>query len=164
MPSESTATYRRLTQWTPGYDKRPKNPDEPNYGIHGANLRFVLIGEKGAIQFLVYTNWMPRSARQRERAGPYCLVEPMPADLGYHSLEPRYEGQSPMSDCEYLDGKPCFYDGSGLNAQDPFDILCEEGEEALWTFLERYYEATFNNAEYPPEAGRAWNERLVQRV
>jgi hypothetical protein len=159
--TEVELLYKHVTEWTPGYDIRPKNPGDKNYGIHGAELKFVLIGPKGAIQFQIYTNWMPRSARHRERSGPYCLVEPMAADLGYHSFEPRHEDQRPMSEsCEYLDGKPCYYDGSGLNAQDPFDILCEDGDEAMWAFLERYYEATFNGAEYPPEAGRAWKEQM----
>jgi hypothetical protein len=67
-----------------------------------------------------------------------------------------YEDQRDRGDCAYLDGRPCYYDGSGLNAEDAFDVFTDEGEEALWTFLERYYEATFNDAEYPPELGRHW--------
>jgi len=41
--------------------------------------------------------------------------------------------------CQYLNGDPCFYDGSSLQAITMFDTLVEEGEEALWTRLENYY-------------------------
>jgi len=52
----------RIIQFTPAYDKRPK------YGIHGVNLRFLLKGPKGAIQFLLFTNWMTPKVREEHRA------------------------------------------------------------------------------------------------
>lgn len=103
---------------------------------------------------------------------PSCLTAPMPADLGYHSRVPLYDSQRPMEEktiegtkkvkmpdgeelefpnivpqnkfipCEYLDGDVCFYDGSSLNAQKPFEILVTSGEEALWNYLQIYYEDT----------------------
>jgi hypothetical protein len=42
-----------------------------------------------------------------------------------------------------LDGSPCFYDGSGLNAAGVFALLVMEGSEAVWERLERYYRSTF---------------------
>jgi hypothetical protein len=137
---------QRLVEWTPAFDKRDPNPSK-NYGIHGMNLRFVLKGERGAIQFLIFTGWhLPRVQEEFKRKG--WDSSPMPADLGYHSLAPHYEGQGVQSDsCEYCDGKPCYYDGSGLNAEPVFDKFVSEGEEAMWAELASYYELVFGGAE-----------------
>ena len=64
-------------------------------------------------------------------------------DLGYHSPVPMYEGHKPMDgDCDLTDG-PCYYDGTSLGAQKPFDILRRDGDDALWTFLEAHWHAVF---------------------
>ena len=68
-----------------------------------------------------------------------------PADIGYHSPVPYYEGQEVIQQsCEYLNGKPCYYDGSSLNAVKYFDIMVREGSEALWKALEKYYDDVFS--------------------
>ena len=68
----------------------------------------------------------------------------MPADLGYHSLKPTYEEQSICTEsCEYLDGKPCYYDGSGLNAKRIYNILVNEGDSGVWKELENFYNEIF---------------------
>lgn len=169
-------SLERILEWKPAFDKR--NPDpKKNYGIHGVELRFVVKGPLGAVQFLLYTNWQLASVRaefDRKGCGRYCLNKPMPADLGYHSPVPRYEGQTPIGatkitwvdndgsipgfdvakvpeseptgtfdPCPYLDGKPCYYDGSGLNAERIFDVLCAEGDVGVWRELEAYYAETF---------------------
>jgi len=38
-----------------------------------------------------------------------------------------------------MDGKPCYYDGSGLYADIAFKVLLEGGIDALWAFLENEY-------------------------
>lgn len=88
--------------------------------------------------------------------------QPLPADLGYHSPVPQYEGQLPIGIrikynddyseelgtegeariCEYL-GKPCYYDGSGLNAERIYHIMLQEGEKGVWRELEEYYVELF---------------------
>lgn len=156
----------------PAFDKRDPDPKK-NYGIHGVNLRWVLNGKLGAVQFLLYTNWqLPHVQREfatDAKISKY-LIAPLPADLGYHSLIPQYSGQQPMGStlidftdmeevgeegntvkmpkmkptdsytpCQYLNGEPCFYDGSGLNAERVFGILCEKGEEGLKAELQDSY-------------------------
>jgi len=142
-------TYREFTV-EPAYDRRTEG-----YGQHCAEMRWVVKGQSGAIQFLLYTGWYPgmipktswtdwsdwASLRVEKKSG--CHDAPMPADLGYHSPTPRYEGQDRMSDECHILGGPCYYDGSGLNAAKPFSILIHEGGEKLWEFLEAYYHETF---------------------
>ena len=41
----------------PAYDKRNIDPKKNYGGIHGCEMRFVLKGECGAVQFVLYTNW-----------------------------------------------------------------------------------------------------------
>jgi len=71
------------------------------------------------------------------------LFEPLPADLGYHSPNPMYDGQESMGACQYLDGKTCYYDGSGLDAEEIYKVLVEKGSDAVWEELEKYYVETF---------------------
>lgn len=135
----------------PAYDKRGEG-----YGQHCVTMRWLVIGPKGAIQFVLYTGWYPDVIPQtrwddwsdwetlhvKHEASSSDL--PMPCDLGYHSYVPHYEGQKPLtSHCHVLGDKPCFYDGSSLNAAKPFSILVHEGGEKLWEFLENYYRETF---------------------
>ncbi len=139
---------KRIVTFDPAYDKRSKDPSK-NYGIHGVNMRMVLKGNKGAVQFIVFTNWeLPHVQREMDSKPlnnfPYMFHKPMPADVGYHSPVPMYKGQGPSSkSCEYLDGKPCYYDGSGLHAEKVFDILLKGGSDAVWQYLEKYYNEQF---------------------
>jgi hypothetical protein len=128
-----------------------------SHGRHGLNIRFVSKGDAGAVQFLLYAGWMPQHAlpstigvrNVRDWGGTGIT----PADLGYHSKTPHYDGQTQAdSACEFCDGQPCYYDGSGLNANDAMYALVNGGHVALWAFLDAYYDTVFNGAEYPKPA------------
>lgn len=128
-----------------------------SHGRHGLTIRFIAKAERGAVQFVLYTDWMPQSCpvsdighRDVRNWGEGHL---MPADLGYHSKTPRYEDQLPISkSCEFCDGQPCYYDGSGLNASDAMYALVNGGDKALWDFLDAYYASVFSGEEYPTPA------------
>jgi hypothetical protein len=143
----------RIVTFSPAYDKRPK------YGVHGVELRMVLKGTEGAVQFVLYTKWqLPHVTKETDESTALqthdlqlrldCFYHPQPAYLGYHSLVPRYEGQTPVRDsCEYLDGKPCYYGGSGLAADRIYEVLLREGSDGVWRELEAYYAQTFEDQE-----------------
>jgi len=129
-----------------------------SHGKHGLAIRFVSKGVDGAVQFLLYTGWLPQFA-EKDSIGYRFIWDWgsglgfMPADLSYHSKVARYEGQDHVQDsCEFCDGKPCYYDGSGLNASDAMYALVNGGDKALWEFLDAYYENIFNGAPYPEPA------------
>lgn len=136
---------------------RCKPGEGGSHGVHGLTIRFYLKGEEGAVQFVLYTGWMPQH-HEKDRIGYRNLdldtkFPAMPADLGYHSKKPMYEGQEPLQDsCELTDGEPCYYDGSGLNANDAMYALVNGGEDALWEFLESYYQCVFADGKYPVPA------------
>lgn len=120
-------------EFMPAFDKRNSDPAK-NCGIHGVKMRWLYGDEKGVIQFLVYTNWqLPQVEAEMEKdRPPFRILRPMAADLGYHSPVPQYEDQKSLTaSCPHLDGRPCFYDGSGLNAEDVFDLLVREGGDAV---------------------------------
>lgn len=151
---------RRDFQVRPAYDKRAEG-----YGQGCAEMTWYVIGPKGAIQFNLLTGWYPHIIKKttfddwsdwaelRVR-DPEPHDKPMPADLGYHSYTPMYEGQDLMTGECHLLKAPCYYDGSGLNANKPFSILVHEGGDRLWEFLEGYYYETFDksSAAAPVEA------------
>ena len=139
----------RETKFYPAYDKR--NDPKGNYGIHGVELRMYLKGELGTVQFVVYTNWHLSHVQEEllnrntnDRLGIKCAFLPMPADIGYHSPKPMYEGQEPMTNsCECLGGIPCYYDCSGLYAEKIYKVLVEKGSDEVWKLLEEYYIGVF---------------------
>lgn len=127
-----------------------------SHGRHGLSIRFVVKGDAGAVQFLIYTHWLPQYKKADYIGYRDCKWEDetgmpvMPADLGYHSKTPHYDGRSIIDDhCEFCDNQPCYYDGSGLNANDAMYALVNGGDIGLWNFLEGYYYSVFENENYP---------------
>jgi hypothetical protein len=142
----------KIVKFYPAFDRR--NDPKGNYGIHGVDMRMVLKGDKGVVQFVLYTNWqlphvqeeLNNKAIGQDSIYISAILNPLPADLGYHSPVPQYEGQSIASEsCEYLDGKPCYYDGSGLNAERIYEVLLKEGSDGVWRELEDYYNMIFES-------------------
>jgi hypothetical protein len=147
-----TMKLTREVTFAPAFDRRDPDPKK-NYGIHGVEIRFVLKGKKGATQFVIYTNWfLPHVQKELYAKGDishrlrFNQPEPMGADIGYHSLVPQYKGQTKMKDgCQYLDGKPCYYDGSGLRADEFIPAFLAGGSDAVWKMLEEEYQRRFEN-------------------
>lgn len=125
---------RREVVITPAYDKRSSDPKK-NYGVHNAEIRFHLIGQEGAVQFVASTGWDLPSVHSRSKAWG--------TDLGYHSHKPHYKDQEIVRDDCPVIGGPCYYDGSTLNAEPVFNRMVAEGHEAVWEELERYYKQVF---------------------
>ena len=144
----------RWIKFRPAYDRRNKDPKK-DYGIHGVETIFYLRKPKGIMQFVLYTNWQLKSIRKEAETEPNNMTlkvdypfeywqAPLPADVGFHSIKQRYEHQEPM-DCDLLKRGKCYYDGSGLAAEDAFECLIEKGEEGLWSYLEDRYESWSSN-------------------
>lgn len=138
--------FKRTITFTPAFDKRDPDPKK-NYGIHGVNMSWFVEKDSRAIQFVVFTNWhLPHVAEElRERERAICFLDPFPADIGYHSPNPMYEGQMLMDENCGFTGGACYYDGSSLDADSYFDILVTEGGDALWEALEEEWRHRFEN-------------------
>lgn len=143
--------FERRVTFRPAFDRCAHDPSK-NYGIHGVEVLFLLLGPKGATQFLLYTNWMlpagncPIGLDHTRRGSDHRLFcDPMPADLGYHSPSPRYEDQSSY-ECDVLPAGRCHYDGSSLNAVRVYQRLLREGSDGVWAELESFYRSLFEEA------------------
>jgi hypothetical protein len=68
-----------------------------------------------------------------------ALYHPTGADLGYYAKVAQYDDQTPIqADCKWTGGS-CYYDGSGLIADDVLTLLIEQGSDAVWQRLETEY-------------------------
>lgn len=130
------------------FDKRNADPSK-DYGIHGIEIRFLLIGPKGAVHFLIMTNWQMSHIRKDMERREYqlgekihtCLVRPLPADLGTHTPVPTYDGQETNDYCDVLPKGKCYYAGSAMAADGLFTVMTDKGIEAMWAELEAEYKA-----------------------
>src|SRR3990167_3827031 len=140
--------YERVISFTPGWVCSVQGGK--SHGRHGGSLIFLLREgcredphglEKPAtaVHLIISTGWCPDWVEMRTHQLPSY-----PSDLGYHSPEPRYEGQESKDNCPWLSGT-CYSDGSGINAQEAFGVLVRDGEEALWTCLEKYHQRLFQH-------------------
>ena len=148
--------FERIVDFQPGFDKRSNNPST-NYGICGGVFTFVLKGPHGAIQFKFSAPFYPEHVfkehmERNDISALELLYRPNGYDVGYHSPRPMYEGQDPIctdGSCPYVEGKHCYYDGSGLRADDWLKEFLAGGTEWLWPVMEAEYHARFNT---DPEA------------
>lgn len=141
----------RIVKFMPAIDERNQDPDK-DYGIHGVDLIMMLKGSEGAVQFVLHTNWhLPKVQKElinevvdmNDKMLLKAVLMPSPADLGYYTLERKHSNQYYIESCPYFDGKPCYYDGSGLNARRIYNVLLEEGSDGVWRELEKYYNEIF---------------------
>lgn len=132
-------TLEHEIQFSPAFDKR--NPDPKiDFGIYCVEMRWLVKGPGGTVQFAVLTGWNLPSVEFNPTVEK---LYPMASDLGYHSLVPHYEGQSRIKECPFVDGKTCYYDGSTLNAKPVLALLIENGHQAVWDYLDEYYDHVF---------------------
>lgn len=141
---------KRHCEFIPGFDKRHPDPQK-NYGINGGKFLFVVSGPLGAVHFVMGVPFYPQSAMdhliQHYGNDGYKLADslkPMGYDVGYHAHAAQYENQGvSQQECEWLDGKPCYSDGSALRASEWADLFLKGGTEWLWPALEAEYHDRF---------------------
>ena len=117
-----------------------------DHGRHGVDMTWYLRGPDLAVQFVVSTGW-DHPVADRQEGWRLAHHGPIPADIGFHSDRPVYDGQETMTDdCHLLSGV-CYYDGSGLNASEGFRLLRSEGDKAVWAWMSDYYRHWYTERE-----------------
>ncbi len=141
----------RKVSFTPAFDKRHAKP-EKNYGIHGVEIRFSLSGKKGAIVWGIYTDWLLKKTLT-DKSWPGFKSKsfhddgmPMGGRTGMeimtHSHEPQFVSHTKSTDeCNFVGKEGCYYNAEFLAGGELFDVLIEQGEEAMWKVLEDRYKA-----------------------
>lgn len=104
-------------------------------------LRFcyILEGRRGAVQFVFWATGEPAQGIDPKRHIHEGTWRVTGVDVGYHSRKRRNHWDCKELKCDVLDGT-CYYSGSGLAASDLLQAFWEEGDEAVWRELERWYE------------------------
>jgi hypothetical protein len=139
--SDTVDGFDRILTISPAWDRRSSD-EAKNYGVHGMEIRFVLKGELGAVQFVFYTGIFQKHVADEHKHAGY-QSRWMGADIGYHSPKPMYNGhQSTKNPCGVLGGE-CFYDGSSLSADNFAPTFVERGPDAVWEMLRDEYDARF---------------------
>ena len=138
--------FERITKVRLPFDKRDPDPKK-NYGIHGLDIWFILKGKKGAVQFGVTVNVYLPHVNTRPGRGDIGAFSGF--DVGYHAMEPQFEGQTAMGNCEIC--SPCYCDGSSLRAaewaKEVFSVRGENPEKLIWEKLESEYRDRFGDSE-----------------
>lgn len=127
------------------------------YGQHGMDIFFSIRGPKGAISCRIFTSWCLPQVQQsnfdlfsKYPYGPEYLMQPNIVDISYHAHEPQYEGECSRDGCSFLDGAPCYSDGSGLYGNECFRLgFLHGGSDWLFDRLEEEYEHRFNDGPPP---------------
>lgn len=138
--------FEKIVTVSPAFDKRHPNPSK-NYGIGSCQITFILKGPKGAVQFMIGTDWYLPEVQREQRDFNYNhdvrfdRIQPQGWDVGYHAYEPQFEGQDSMP-CELLGGQ-CYYDGSTLLADEMVPKFIAGGTAWLWPELENIYRTRF---------------------
>lgn len=135
---EKHGSFVREIWFLPAFDERNPEPKK-NYGWHGMDILFVLKkGKTKAVTFRVFSNWHWKDEFYENIFQIKSLVKPMGASIDYHDIKPHYKGQEKYGPCDYLGGKECYTDGSCLQGDVLFKVLCEHGLESLWKAMEAF--------------------------
>lgn len=133
--------FERLVSFEPAFERRHANPAQ-DYGIGSVTLRFVLRGEHGAVDWLLFTNWyLPETRANLGDEFP----TPGPQVLTYHSL--REEDGPYQGPCAYLDGRTCYMSTQYYAADSVLERLLREGDAGVWAALADAYMKQFGQTQ-----------------
>jgi hypothetical protein len=144
--------FTREIKILPGYDHRDDMTDR---GAHGCDMILILRGPDGAIAARISTGWMThplagryvhRGGRQARRDKPgvdagVAHLYPSGSYVGAHSLKPREAYLSSDPECSWLDGAPCYGDGSFTMADEVLEALAAGGSDAAFERMASLYQS-----------------------
>lgn len=67
--------------------------------------------------------------------------------MGLNCKMPDPKPTGTFTPCDLVGGGPCYYDGSGLNAERIYKVLLTKGHKGVWKELEKYYKDVFLSKE-----------------
>ncbi len=134
---EQAGDFKRIIRFSMPFDKRHPDPNK-SYGIHGMDNIYILEKDKKAVQFMiclpVYLDHVAEGLSHQKV---------LAADVGYHAPFQMSDDQSSMGECDII-GCECFYDGSGLHAEEVWKEWQDTGDwEWIWTKLEEIWNSYF---------------------
>lgn len=95
MISQKVNGFERWLVFKPAFD-HIDDPKKKQYGQHCMEIQFYLIGEKGAVHFILMSGMMKKKSLERMKIKGTLDILPimqMGVDVGYHSPTPQFKGQ-----------------------------------------------------------------------
>lgn len=134
--SETTSEGIERTLWMSNAFDLRVTPSGKNYGIHGAELTFMVQRGNCGIEWRLMTPFhLPHVRRELETKHRVQWHEfDGLGDISYHSPVPSYEGQTGREDCD-ITGGVCYSDGTSLGSCELFDKAVAD-PEVVWKDLE----------------------------
>lgn len=142
--------YERRVDASAAYDKRHPEPAK-NYGIHGVEFRFSLVGEVAAVSFGLSTGWyLPVTVGVEDADGEdrfaytdalsrfnKIRLYPLPMAIHFHVATPirDYMADQDPRECDLLPGGKCYGDVTFTGSDRPFFALLRGGLEGMWEEL-----------------------------
>jgi hypothetical protein len=148
---EVVGRFTRRIMFTTAWNRKSEDPNK-NYGIGAVHIMFGLIGDKGAITADFFTDWylkndQPGVDRHNANGRGLPVINRL-GSVDAHAYTPLYEDQFRSRDeCCWLNGAPCYMDGSALQGGELLEMFIEHGLDALWVKMEEYYENWLNKDE-----------------
>lgn len=131
----------RVIWFADGFDDRgPKgcqHEKSDDHGISAVRVHFTLIGPLSAVTFDVSSGWYPSTVWAR--GAPRGVLKPDGGAISLCYAEPRWKDHTKRESCPWLLGvEGCYPDVSYLAGDDAFRTLTDEGQDALWLYLETW--------------------------
>lgn len=110
----------------------------------GVEMVWHFFGGGRGVTFHVRTGWLPPGVQRVPSAGE-------PIALAYHSPYRISANNTEDNGCYMTAPAQCFHGGT-WDAAEPWLLLLTEGDDAVWRFLNAYYETVFAEPQLDGEA------------
>lgn len=145
MENPNEEKFEQIIKITNAFDLRNKGQ-----GIGACTMFLVLKGKCGVVTLAVNTGWFLPCTREWkemwvERQG-ITSWEANGLAVSYCSPVQLHDWQEARENCDWL-GCSCYGDVGYTMADEPFEILLNEGSDAVFEWLKKYYHSTFNKIE-----------------
>lgn len=129
--------FERRMYLTAAWDRRDPDPRK-NYGVHGVDLHFALIGPLGAVSWRLMTPWvLPQVAEWWATLPAPVLYTPTADGVYWHRQ---------VDGLETAGAQPCNFFGAcvaeqigSISREDVLEALIAQGDAGVWAVLERTY-------------------------
>jgi hypothetical protein len=107
-----------------------------SHGVHGLDIEFIVKGYEGVVRFLLFTGWLPKYTKTEGVESCWQNTTdslfPVPAQIGFFSILTQHSGT-------YHNDKP----------HDAMYSLVNGGDQALWAYLDAFYDHVFRDGKRP---------------
>lgn len=136
---QTVGKVERIIQMVPAWDKTPKAPGEPNYGIHGMEHFWTVRRGLYAVSWKLMLPWYLPQNRKSFGLHNSWDFDGL-GDIQTHGPNALNWCDYDNGDCPYI-GQKCYGQSNAIASNTIFDVLVEHGAEEVWKRLEQMLDA-----------------------